>query len=152
MEIKRCSSGIVEDKELHVHLTVLALCTPVFEKMFTSEFQEKGKNEFFLPNEWMNECEWSEPVASDSISLCIRKANQPILINDQNCHFLVQLADEYQMKAVVRKCENFIITMVKQYQDCGRMGEKEFSSGVGIFSDVQLTQAEASQHCSGWYF
>ena len=30
---------VVEDKKLHVHRAVLALCSPVFEKMFTSEFQ-----------------------------------------------------------------------------------------------------------------
>ena len=27
---------VVEDKKLHVHRALLALCSPVFEKMFTS--------------------------------------------------------------------------------------------------------------------
>ena len=46
---------VVEDKKLHVHRAVLALCSPVFEKMFTSEFQEKGKNEISLPGKKANE-------------------------------------------------------------------------------------------------
>lgn len=46
---------MVEDKKLHVHRAVLALCSPVFEKMFTSEFQEKGKNEISLPGKKGNE-------------------------------------------------------------------------------------------------
>ena len=33
---------VVEDKKLHVHRAVLVLCSPVFEKMFTSEFQQFG--------------------------------------------------------------------------------------------------------------
>ena len=32
---------VVESERLHVHRAVLALCSPVFEKMFTSEFQDK---------------------------------------------------------------------------------------------------------------
>ena len=46
---------VVEDKKLHVHRALLALCSPVFEKMFTSEFQEKGKNEISLPGKKANE-------------------------------------------------------------------------------------------------
>ena len=40
---------IVEEERLHVHRAVLAIASPVFEKMFTSEFQEKDKNEIRLP-------------------------------------------------------------------------------------------------------
>ena len=33
---------VVEDQKFHVHRAVLAVCSPVFEKMFTSEFQGNG--------------------------------------------------------------------------------------------------------------
>ena len=40
---------VVEEERLHVHRAVLAIASPVFEKMFTLEFQEKDKNEIPLP-------------------------------------------------------------------------------------------------------
>lgn len=151
MEIKRCRSGIVEDKELHVHLTVLALCTPVFEKMFTSEFQEKGKNEFFLPNEWMNECEWSEPVASDSISLCIRKANQPnkrseLSLFGTACRWI---PNESRCKEMRGFHHNNGEAISRLWED-GReriIQELVFSQTYNLHKLMK-----ASQHCSGWYF
>ena len=36
---------MVEDQKLHVHRAVLAVCSPVFEEMFTSEFQWNGEKE-----------------------------------------------------------------------------------------------------------
>ena len=39
---------VVEEERLHVHRALLALSSPVFEKMFTSEFQEKDSNEIPL--------------------------------------------------------------------------------------------------------
>ena len=33
---------MVEDQQFHVHRAVLAVCSPVFEKKFTSEFQWNG--------------------------------------------------------------------------------------------------------------
>ena len=40
---------VVEEERLHVHRAVFAIASPVFEKMFTSEFQEKDKKEIPLP-------------------------------------------------------------------------------------------------------
>ena len=34
---------VVEDQRFHVHQNILLLWSPVFEKMFGSEFQEKNK-------------------------------------------------------------------------------------------------------------
>ena len=36
---------VVEDQKFHVHRAVLAVCSPVFEEMFTSEFQWNGQKE-----------------------------------------------------------------------------------------------------------
>lgn len=41
---------VVEEQNFHVHRAILAFWSPVFEKMFTSEFEEKGKNEIPLPH------------------------------------------------------------------------------------------------------
>ena len=40
---------LVENKRFHVHRNVLALWSPVFEAMFTSNFSEKKKGEIRLP-------------------------------------------------------------------------------------------------------
>ena len=46
---------VVEGEKLHVHRAVLALCSPVFETMFTSDFQEKEKKEIPLRGKKANE-------------------------------------------------------------------------------------------------
>lgn len=94
---------VVEDKKLHVHRAVLALCSPVFEKMFTSEFQEKGKNE--ISNELIQLLQIIYPSVSE------KPTDQ---IKEENCRFLLQLADEYQMDAIVRRCEDYIVTTLKR--------------------------------------
>ena len=45
---------IVEDKDIYVSKTVLALLSPVFEKMFESAFKEKDSNELPLPDKRFN--------------------------------------------------------------------------------------------------
>lgn len=100
---------MVEDKKLHVHRAVLALCSPVFEKMFTSEFQEKGKNEISLPGKKANELIQLLQIIYPSVSE--KPTDQ---IKEENCRFLLQLADEYQMDAIVRRCEDYIVTTLKR--------------------------------------
>lgn len=46
---------VVEDRQFHVHRNILALWSPVFEKMFASEFQEKRRHEIPLPGKKANE-------------------------------------------------------------------------------------------------
>ena len=46
---------VVEDEKLHVHRSILALWSPVFEKMFSSEFKEKNKDEILLPGKKASE-------------------------------------------------------------------------------------------------
>ena len=40
---------VVEDQKFHVHRSFLAVWSPVFEKMFTTEFKEKNNDEIPLP-------------------------------------------------------------------------------------------------------
>ena len=46
---------VVEEERFHVHRAMLAFWSPVFEKMFTSEFQEKDKTEVPLPGKRASE-------------------------------------------------------------------------------------------------
>ena len=40
---------LVEGKKLHTHRLILSLHSPVFEKMFNSDFKEKNSTEISLP-------------------------------------------------------------------------------------------------------
>ena len=52
---------IVEDKELHVHTTVLSLASPVFEKMFNGNFVESQTRRVKLEGK---SCEMIEALLS----------------------------------------------------------------------------------------
>lgn len=47
----------VEGTNFHVHRSTLSMWSPVFEKMFTSEFAEKDANEIALPGKKADEVE-----------------------------------------------------------------------------------------------
>ena len=113
---------VVEEERLHVHRAVLAMWSPVFEKMFTSEFQEKDKNEVPLPDKKSSEVQ--ELLLMIYSSVADREAKQ---ITEENCYFLVKLAHEYQMGAIVQKCEDFIVEKVKTKSKYGALAELVFA-------------------------
>ena len=96
---------VVEEERFHVHRAMLALWSPVFEKMFTSEFQEKDKNEIPLPGKKASEIK--------EMLLLIYPSVKERPITEENCYFLVKLAHEYQMAAIVTRCEDFMVDKVK---------------------------------------
>lgn len=100
---------VVEGEKLHVHRAVLALCSPVFEKMFTSEFQEKEKKEISLPGKKANEVKELLQIIYPSVE---EKPTRQI--KKENCHFLLRLAHEYQMAAITQRCEDFIVKIMKE--------------------------------------
>ena len=102
---------LVEEEKFHVHRAVLALSSPVFEKMFSSEFQEKDKNEVTLPDKKAGEVE--------ELLLMLYPSVAEKQITEENCYFLVNLAHEYQIEAIVRRCEDFMVELVKtRPKDC----------------------------------
>ena len=102
---------LVEEEKFHVHRGVLALSSPVFEKMFSSEFQEKDKNEVTLPDKKAGEVE--------ELLLMLYPSVAEKQITEENCFFLVNLAHEYQIGAIVRRCEDFMVELVKtRPKDC----------------------------------
>ena len=99
---------VVEEERFHVHKAMLAFWSPVFEKMFTSEFQEKDRNEVPLPGK----------KASEMRELLLLIYPDPSVtgraITEENCYYLVKLAHEYQMEPIVTRCENFMATKVRE--------------------------------------
>ena len=96
---------VVEEERFHVHRAMLAFWSPVFEKMFTSEFQEKDKTEVPLPGKKASEIK--------EMLLLIYPSLTERAITEENCYFLVKLAHEYQMEAIVTRCEDFMVNKVK---------------------------------------
>lgn len=96
---------VVEEQNFHVHRAILAFWSPEFEKMFTSEFEEKGKNEIPLPDKKASELK--------EFLLHIYPSGKERVITTENCYFLLKLAHEYQMAAIVERCEDFMVSKVK---------------------------------------
>ena len=101
---------VVEGEKLHVHRAVLALCSPVFEKMFsTPEFQEKDKKEIPLRDKKSNEVKELLQVIYRAV-----EGKPPDEIKEENCHYLLCLAHEYQMAAITQRCEDCIVKIMKK--------------------------------------
>ena len=100
---------LVEGEKLHVHWAVLAMCSPVFEKMFTSECQEKEKKEICRPGKKANEVKELLQVIYPTV-----ERKPPDEIKGENCHLLLSLAHEYQMAAITQRCEDFIVKIMKE--------------------------------------
>ena len=110
---------VVEEEQFHVHQAVLAWSSPVFEKMVASEFQEKDSNEIPLPGK--SSTEFKEML------LMIYPSTSEKQITEENCYFLVKLAHEYQMDAIVQKCEDFIVKKMKTKPKDGTLAELIFA-------------------------
>lgn len=91
---------IVEDQRFHVHRNVLALWSPVFEKMFTSNFREKNKGEITLPGKQ------AESVKA-LLLMIYPPANEEVTLENYNA--ILELAHEYQIASIVEKCEDFLV-------------------------------------------
>ena len=96
---------VVEEERFHVHRAMLAFWSSVFEKMFTSEFQEKDANEVPLPGKKASEIK--------ELLMLIYPSLTEKEITEENCYFLLKLAHEYQMAAIVTRCEDFMANKVK---------------------------------------
>ena len=94
---------VVEDQKFHVHRSTLAMWSPLFEKMFTSEFQEKNLNEIPLPGKKARE-----------IKELLLKIYLTVSETNKNVYFLVKLADEYQMEVISQRCEEFLVEKVSR--------------------------------------
>ena len=97
---------VVEDQKFHVHRSFLAVWSPVFEKMFTSEFKEKNNDEIPLPGKKASEIK--------QLLCMLYPSSEEIQVTKGNCYFLLELAHEYRVEPIVKKCESFMAFMVKE--------------------------------------
>ena len=142
---------VAEDQRFHVHRNILALWSPVFEKMFTSEFQEKSKDEIPLP----------EKKASEINELLLliypNVTGKPwVTITQNNCHFLAKFAQEYQIDSIFRKCEEFLVNkmLTKEENIINELIfaqtyklEKLVLTSVGEASNLSLRELNAHAMC-----
>ena len=97
---------VVEGQKLHVHRSTLAIWSPVFDTMFTSDFKEKNSVEIPLPGKKANEMKLLLQIMYDT------SWNRSIM-TEENCYFLLDLAHEYQIASIIQLCEDFLVSMVK---------------------------------------
>jgi len=100
---------VVERQKFHVHRSTLAMWSPVFEKMFTSEFKEKNLCEIPLPGKKASEIKELLLIIYPVTSGKAWKT-----VTDQNCYFLLRLADEYQMEDIRKRCEDTLVDSVSE--------------------------------------
>ena len=100
---------VVEDQKFHVHRSTLAMWSPVFEKMFTSEFKEKTLCEISLPGKKASEIMELLLIIYPTMSGQAWKT-----ITNGNCYFLAKLAHEYHMDAIFERCEDVLVNLVSK--------------------------------------
>lgn len=100
---------VVEDQKFHVHRSTLSMWSPVFETMFTSEFKERNMNEIPLPGKKASDIKELLLIIYPTVSHTGWKS-----VTNENCYFLVELADEYQMDAIKQRCEDFLVEEVSR--------------------------------------
>ena len=116
---------LVEDQKFHVHRFVLAMWSPVFTKMFSSEFKEKNLDEIPLPGKKSSEFKELLLVIYLAVS-----ENGWKTITNENCYFLYELADEYQMDAIKQRCEFFLVEKIKN------------TSGKAVLNELKFAQTQ----------
>lgn len=95
---------LVEEDKFHVHRSILGMWSPVFSRMFTAEFKETTDQQVELQGKKSSEIEEMLLVIYPTSSKQIEESNYLFLLN---------LADEYMMTKLTRKCENYLINTLK---------------------------------------
>jgi len=130
----KCSDVVlvVEDQKFHVQRYTLAMWSPVFEKMFQAEFKEKNSREIPLPGKKASEIK--ELLLIIYLNIDGKAWNT---VTDQNCHFLVKLAYEYQMKEILKRCEDVLVNLVHSKPDNTFLDDLTFAQTYKL--EKQLT-------------
>ena len=100
---------VVEDQKFHVHRSTLSIWSPVFETMFTSQFKEKNMYEIPLPGKKASEIKELLLIIYPTVSETGWNT-----VTKENCYFLGELAEEYQMDAIMQRCEKFLVEEVSR--------------------------------------
>ena len=137
---------VVEDQKFHVHRFTLAYWSPVFEKMFLSDFKEKSNDKIPLPGKKASEIKHLLYMMYPSLEV------KPF--TKSNCYFLFELAREYQMESIAQKCEALMVSMVKQRTErdvlamliYGQKYQLKSLISTCIYEARRLTLKELKQH------
>ena len=137
---------VVEDQKFHVHRSTLAYWSPVFEKMFLSDFKEKSNDEIPLPGKNASEIKHLLHMMYPSLEV------KPF--TKSNCYFLFELAHEYQIESIAQKCEALMVSMVKQRTEndvlamliYGQKYQLKSLISTCIYEARRLTLNELKQH------
>ncbi|XP_031566424.1 BTB and MATH domain-containing protein 38-like [Actinia tenebrosa] len=117
---------VVEDSRFYVHKSTLSMWSPVFEKMFTSEFSERNAEEIPLPGKREKEVEVLLKV--------IYSYGKIQGVTNENYHYLLELAEEYQIDRVKTFCSEYLSYNIQEsnalcfYKVAERFGLKEVMS------------------------
>jgi hypothetical protein len=91
---------VVEDKELHVHKSILTLQSPVFKAMFDGRFVEASQNKITLKEK---DFESTQPFLKALYpSSMFGEARVPL--RGENLLSILELADEYQCVNLIKQC------------------------------------------------
>ena len=92
---------LVEDEMFYVHRKTLALCSSAFEKMFSSGRGLKNNEQITLEGKKAREIyELLQHIYSSDSSM---------ELTERNCYFLLDLAREFRIQKIVRKCESYLL-------------------------------------------
>ncbi|XP_071099086.1 BTB and MATH domain-containing protein 36-like [Haliotis cracherodii] len=92
---------VVEGRRLHVNKGALSVASDVFHRMFNGDFKEKQESEVPLPGKTYDDIV--------DLLLCIYPSElRPV--TKATVDRLLELADEYQIDVLKRKCEGFLLT------------------------------------------
>ena len=105
---------LVEGQHFHVHRVILAMMSPVFSRMFSSDFKEKDADKIPLPQK--KAAEIREMLMVIYPIFC-----KPV--NDTNLHFLLPLAREYQMTVLTQRCEDHLLRVAEKEHEIGQLLE-----------------------------
>lgn len=90
---------LVENRKLYANRAILSIWSPFFETMFKSNFKEKDSMEISLPDKSYDEIY--------ELLQMIYPPNKPITA--LNCERVLELADEYQMLELTKRCRAFLM-------------------------------------------
>ena len=105
---------LVEGQHFHVHRVILAMSSPIFSRMFSSDFKEKDADEIPLPEKKAAEIR-------EMLMVIYPRFCKPV--NDTNLHFLLPLAREYRMTVLTQKCEDHLLRLADKEHEIGPLLE-----------------------------
>ncbi|XP_070206566.1 BTB and MATH domain-containing protein 36-like [Littorina saxatilis] len=91
---------LVEDKPLRFFKSLLVFSSPVFAKMFTSDFRERESKEISMPGKKY----WEFVVFLKQL----HPAHSWLPLTEDSVEPLLKLADEYDVQHVKTKCQHYI--------------------------------------------